>query len=62
VHSQVQVLAFLKQINNLFVEHPLPLPDRVVASQVHQVHVANVVRASDQLAGRNIRVNRVIDQ
>jgi hypothetical protein len=47
VHSQVQVLAFLKQINNLLVEHPLLIPDRMVTSQIHQMHVASVIRAND---------------
>jgi hypothetical protein len=62
VHGQVQVLAFLEQVDDLFVQCPFSLPSRVVTSQVHQVHVTSVVHVGDQLVGCNGPVSHVVDQ
>ncbi len=57
MHGQVQVLAFLEQVDDLFVQCPFSLPGRVVTSQVHQVHVTSVVHV-----GCNGPVSHVVDQ
>jgi hypothetical protein len=60
-HGQAQVFAFFKGVDDLLVERPLPLPDRVVTGQVHQVHVAGVVCVDNQSVNYNEHVSRVVD-
>ncbi|CAK9190187.1 unnamed protein product [Sphagnum troendelagicum] len=60
-HS-VHDLAFLKRIDDLLVECPLPLPNCVVASQVCQVYVASAICNGNQSTSWDGRVSRVVNR